>query len=228
MVNTSEVRIKDGMIEPNLKMVRISLVLLVVRWFIELLIKSKKVENIVPDNVMMQGFKELPRIVLGVRKILLSRPVMLVGIPTVVGSVDGNLGGEKSISIPVLVVVRLLLIQRLDGFFNIVLFRVVVNSKGKLTLKEKFRESLTDLGFPFIQEFKIGRYSCDFDFPQSKIILEVDGEYWHRKKARDARKEWYIHEQGWQLIRITQSEIENTRNLDILVFDRLQGVVSFQ
>lgn len=33
------------------------------------------------------------------------------------------------------------------------------------------------------QQFKVNRFFCDFFLPNSHLILECDGDYWHRRRA---------------------------------------------
>lgn len=52
---------------------------------------------------------------------------------------------------------------------------------------------LLRLGFPFIPQQKIGRYRVDFYVPKIGMVIEVDGEVFHRKRTdRDATIQFAI------------------------------------
>ena len=75
---------------------------------------------------------------------------------------------------------------------------------------------LKSLGFEIDKDYffnyNIGMYWSDFVFPKLKIAIECDGNYFHKfKKAkmRDARKEIWLKQQGWQVIRLTEDETKN-------------------
>lgn len=89
-------------------------------------------------------------------------------------------------------------------------------------LKQKFLTSNTNierlmkaefdkLGLKYEQQYELGNtFLCDFGFPEYKIIVECDGEYWHNQKSNkmyDKLKEEYCKENGWQLIRFTDKAI---------------------
>jgi len=67
-------------------------------------------------------------------------------------------------------------------------------------------ESLT--GVDVVPEFRLGRWSIDAAVPSKKIAVELDGEYWHSLPAmvdRDRRKDAWLKERGWTVIRIVMS-----------------------
>lgn len=61
-----------------------------------------------------------------------------------------------------------------------------------------------------VPQFWIGKYRIDLAFPKELIAIECDGKEWHsteEQKARDQEKDNYLKEMGWQVVRITGSEI---------------------
>jgi len=71
-------------------------------------------------------------------------------------------------------------------------------------------DALRELSFQFVSEYRIGRYSCDFVIPSHKIVIEVDGTYWHSKPKRkqlDKIKDDFLSKQGWVVIRFKEKDI---------------------
>lgn len=103
----------------------------------------------------------------------------------------------------------------------------VRRTKHETTPEIMVKQILGKLGVRFIQEFKLGRYSIDFAIPDKKIAIEVDGEYWHRNKERDMRKnEYIISQQGWSLIRLSESEVYRMSKEDQLSIKSSSCLVS--
>lgn len=70
-------------------------------------------------------------------------------------------------------------------------------------------------------EYKVGYFSIDEALPIRKVAIEVDGCYWHgcdvcgfegKKSARisDKRKDTYLSNKGWKVIRIKEHEINRS------------------
>jgi len=93
--------------------------------------------------------------------------------------------------------------------------------KGETSIEKLVRLELIRLNESFQQEARFGRFRADFFLPNKKIIIECDGDYWHRdekSKERDKRKDALLKELGYKIIRINESEIrKNISNLDILI-----------
>lgn len=96
--------------------------------------------------------------------------------------------------------------------------------QGENQLEKKIRETLNFINVEYIQEAKMGRYSVDFLIPKLRIALEIDGAYWHRNVARDKRKNVFLRKNGWSIIRLSENEIINSRNIGMLVSTRLKEV----
>ena len=71
-------------------------------------------------------------------------------------------------------------------------------------------EALKELGLQFETEYKIGKYSCDFTLLIPKIVIEVDGTYWHstpKRKQLDKTKDKFLSEQEWNVLRFKEKDI---------------------
>ena len=56
----------------------------------------------------------------------------------------------------------------------------------------------------YVAEKQVGRYSLDFAFEESKLVLEVDGKQ-HRTpegKAHDKKRDAFLRENGWEVFRL--------------------------
>lgn len=76
------------------------------------------------------------------------------------------------------------------------------------------RRSLKKAGIDFKQEVKIGKYYADFLITNSNLIIECDGEYWHRSnlsKERDSQKDKFLSVRGYKVIRFTEQQIKETK-----------------
>ena len=61
----------------------------------------------------------------------------------------------------------------------------------------------------FIKEYRMGKYSIDFAWPDLKLAIEIDGkqhEFPDRKKS-DKLKDKYINDCGWKVLRIKWIDI---------------------
>lgn len=98
------------------------------------------------------------------------------------------------------------------------------NSKYKVSKPQReLFQALEDKGFTPMLEYKMKYYSIDIAFPEKKIAIEMDGDFWHvneekgfspifqaQKKniANDMRKNSYLKNAGWTVIRVWQSTWE--------------------
>jgi len=100
-------------------------------------------------------------------------------------------------------------------------FRCYRRSNKRTSIEKSMKKALTSLNLIFIEQEAIGRYTVDFCLPIHKSIIEVDGTYWHKDIKKDLRKTNYLIKKGWQVLRFTEIEINNSKNLSILVKARL-------
>lgn len=90
--------------------------------------------------------------------------------------------------------------------------------KGKFVsyIEEVVGQLLTELGVVFIRQASIGRYSADFLVPEKMLVIECDGEYWHRDKDRDARRDRYMQALGFTVLRLPGKTIKSGQAANIL------------
>jgi len=78
-----------------------------------------------------------------------------------------------------------------------------------------FYSSLSNFGlFGFSLEYPIGRYHIDIANVDSKIAIEIDGDYFHRRKSqikRDFNKDRFLKSKGWRILRIKVSRLKYIR-----------------
>lgn len=86
----------------------------------------------------------------------------------------------------------------------------------------------------FISEYSFGPYSLDEADPFTKIAVEVDGCYWHgcktcnfkgdsRIQVIDKKKETYLRNRGWIIIRVKEHEIKKDPFTAIEMIRNIQG-----
>lgn len=98
-------------------------------------------------------------------------------------------------------------------------------NKGTTSIHLKMREFLNGLVLkePFKEEHQVLYYSLDFAFPQAKVAVECDGDYFHinpkffpngpkdaiqrRNAGRDRAKNTFLLNRGWTVIRIWECDI---------------------
>jgi very-short-patch-repair endonuclease len=95
------------------------------------------------------------------------------------------------------------------------------------SLNTAFKEALNNAGLFPEQEYPIEFYQVDFCFPDRKIVVEVDGDYWHcnpeiynvpknkqQKKVvdKDRREKTYLVNRGWTLIRFWEKDLNRDIN----------------
>lgn len=71
---------------------------------------------------------------------------------------------------------------------------------------------LDKIGVPYIQECKIGFYTCDFVIESSRLVIECDGTYWHsitKVFRRDRGKDKYLSNKGYKVLRLPESLIKS-------------------
>ena len=102
--------------------------------------------------------------------------------------------------------------------------RRFIGKRGPTQPELKVMHALQNLFNDFESEVQIGRFVVDFYIPKLHYCLEVDGDYWHslpRSQERDYRKDKYLRNQGYRVIRISESDINAAECVTTLVAKRL-------
>lgn len=79
---------------------------------------------------------------------------------------------------------------------------------NKQSYPEKFFEKVINNNFydkNCFTEFNVGVCSIDFAWPHKKLAIEIDGEQHERfeeYKERDKRKDSFLEQNGWKVLRI--------------------------
>ena len=87
-----------------------------------------------------------------------------------------------------------------------------------LTSLEKQVESiLKELDIEYVAQYPThSGFVIDFVIPDKKIAIEVDGFKWHSSEKamkRDRFKDYQLKREGWEVLRIKESEISNLSKL---------------
>jgi very-short-patch-repair endonuclease len=91
------------------------------------------------------------------------------------------------------------------------------------SLNISFKEALHDAGLCPLPEYPVGPYVVDFCFPDKKLIIEVDGDFWHanpdlyshdklipiqqKTVNKDKREASFIENINWKLVRLWEKDI---------------------
>jgi len=79
---------------------------------------------------------------------------------------------------------------------------------GKMTwIEERMANLLDRIGIAYISQYPILNYRVDFAIPTLKIVIECDGEQWHKDKRHDRIRQRKIEKEGWFVLRYTGSKI---------------------
>lgn len=94
----------------------------------------------------------------------------------------------------------------------------------------KVKEFLDTLNITYYHPYSFYyKYLVDFAYPDLKLIIECDGDYWHTKDQKvidkDIEENEFIEEKGWKILRLWESDInidfeECKKKIMDFVFDR--------
>ena len=78
-------------------------------------------------------------------------------------------------------------------------------------LEKKTEKLLQKLNIDYIHQYKAGKYWVDFALPDLKILLECDGEHWHKDKNKETKRDEEIKKihPEWNLTHLNENEILN-------------------
>lgn len=83
---------------------------------------------------------------------------------------------------------------------------------------------LVDYGYIGVQQYQIESRFIDIAFPEIKLAIEIDGNYWHSQdkiKKRDLEKEQILKNNGWELLRFSSESV--LKNPDYYLWEVIQN-----
>jgi len=79
----------------------------------------------------------------------------------------------------------------------------------------KVKDYLDKNEIKYVHPWNLGnRFQCDFYLPKRNLIVECDGDYWHGRedmKKRDKAKNAYAKKCGFNMLRLTEEQINKGR-----------------
>lgn len=96
------------------------------------------------------------------------------------------------------------------------------------SIEKPIADILISKNIPFIHNFKIKSYFVDFLIFEN-VILECDGEYWHKDKNKDYRRDAKIMKDGYYIFRLSEKDILKDPNRCVdKVFEILQYLCNYE
>jgi very-short-patch-repair endonuclease len=72
------------------------------------------------------------------------------------------------------------------------------------------RKVLDGLGIEYETQKRIGSYFADIYVPSRNLVIECDGEYWHRNtREQDATRDLYMTDRGYTVLRLAEKDIRS-------------------
>jgi len=87
-----------------------------------------------------------------------------------------------------------------------------LSNKEGTSIERKVAKILEELNIEFEKQKVISRSIVDFYIPNGNKIIEADGDYWHNlpgAKERDLRRDSFLKDKGYRILRITETEIND-------------------
>lgn len=82
----------------------------------------------------------------------------------------------------------------------------------RMLLDSKWEEVLFDelrfLKFMPETQFPVGPYFIDLAYPENKIGIEIDSDWWHKDLEYDLKRQDFLEKRGWKIIRIRGEDIK--------------------
>ena len=85
-----------------------------------------------------------------------------------------------------------------------------IRSTTPTDIEQALIDSLGACNIDFEYEYPIGKWVIDIALPEFKLAVEADGIYWHSLPGiaeKDKRKDTYLNEHGWTVLRLPGDEI---------------------
>ena len=78
-------------------------------------------------------------------------------------------------------------------------------------------------GVKFRRQAPIGPYIADFACPSRRVVIELDGSQ-HAESARDRRRDAYLAQEGWTVLRFWNGELIENPNAVLWRIGQAVGV----
>jgi len=88
--------------------------------------------------------------------------------------------------------------------------KTIIENLGFI-VKSYAQLSCIDPANTIYSQVRIDQWIADFALINAKILIEIDGGYWHGqplKKIKDNKRDKFLRQSGWQVIRISADMIE--------------------
>jgi very-short-patch-repair endonuclease len=82
--------------------------------------------------------------------------------------------------------------------------------KCESPIERQLYDALVFRGYAVTTQVPCGKYRIDIALTEPSIAIECDGKPWHstpKAKARDRRKDKYLKENGWRVLRFSGRQI---------------------
>jgi very-short-patch-repair endonuclease len=78
-----------------------------------------------------------------------------------------------------------------------------------------------------VPQYLIEWHYADFAFPEQRLVIECDGDYWHspaKNKGQDKKVDAYLAKLGWRVIRLWEHQIRKSPDECLqIILDALKG-----
>ena len=89
-------------------------------------------------------------------------------------------------------------------------------ARGSSPLEIWVKKWLENCGiYDYLTEYQVHPYFIDIAWPEINFGIELDGIQFHQDKARDEKRDAYLKNQGWEIMRIPSTECWNPKKLAI-------------
>lgn len=93
----------------------------------------------------------------------------------------------------------------------------MVRGLHKTDIEKIMKEAFVKNNIEVVEQYPIRSkygYIADFAIPSKKIIIECDGEVWHKLgNSHDRKRDGFLKRLGWKVIRFRGQEIKNNAQL---------------
>lgn len=91
-------------------------------------------------------------------------------------------------------------------------FRKLLKHKSNTRIEQSVAATLSAMSVHYEPQYPIDRYSADFYVPAVRLVIECDGEWWHRSEAaqaRDAKRDQFMRQRGYSILRLPEKVIRS-------------------